>query len=177
MSEKNTGGVNQNVSLLNPLILTLALVNLLTNSAYSSIAPFFPFEAVKKGVNPSYIGFIFAVYSLSKACVSPIIGKIMSKTGRNIIIKFGLIFEGGAILLFGLIDYIDDGTTYGVLAGLCRAFEGAGNACLITASYALVASNFPGKEEAVIGILQTFTGIGMMSGPLLGSALYALGGF
>jgi len=38
------------------LILTLSLVNLLTNSAYSSIAPFYPLEAAKKGVNPLLIG-------------------------------------------------------------------------------------------------------------------------
>jgi hypothetical protein len=42
------------------LILTLSLVNLLTNSAYSSIAPFYPLEAANKGVNPILIGkFIF----------------------------------------------------------------------------------------------------------------------
>ena len=38
------------------LVLTLFLINLLTNSAYSSIVPFYPLEASKKGIDPILIG-------------------------------------------------------------------------------------------------------------------------
>jgi MFS family permease len=39
------------------------------------------------------IGFIFSVYSLSKAIVAPIVGKLMAKTGRKVMIYTGLILE------------------------------------------------------------------------------------
>ena len=89
----------------------------------------------------------------------------------------GLILEGCAIICFGLIDFVEDGTTYAILSAVCRMFEGVGNACIITSSYALVASHYPEEKENVIGTLQVFTGMGMMAGPLLGSVLYAIGGF
>jgi len=91
---------------LDKTIITLAGLNLITNSAYSSIAPFYPFEAIKKGVNPVYIGFIFAVYSLTKTLVSPIVGSVMNTVSRKKIILFGLLVEGIAILGFGLIVFI-----------------------------------------------------------------------
>mmetsp|Transcript_35226 Transcript_35226/g.34891 ORF Transcript_35226/g.34891 Transcript_35226/m.34891 type:complete len:85 (+) Transcript_35226:3-257(+) len=84
--------------MIDKLIITLSLVNLFTNSAYSSIAPFYPLEAAKKGVNPIYIGFIFSIYSLVKAMVAPIVGNLMSKTGRKVMIFSGLFLEGTAII-------------------------------------------------------------------------------
>ena len=52
----------KNYKMFDKLILTLSLVNLLTNSAYSSIAPFYPLEAAGKGVNPIYIGILFTKF-------------------------------------------------------------------------------------------------------------------
>lgn len=80
------------------LIVTLSFVNLLTNSAYSSIAPFYPLEAAKKGVSPIYIGFIFSAYSMTKTIVSPIVGRLMAKTGRKPMIYAGVLLEGSAII-------------------------------------------------------------------------------
>lgn len=114
---------------------------------------------------------------MTKSIVAPIVGILMAKTGRKFMIFTGLLMEGIAIICFGLIDFIEDGTAYAILSGVCRMFEGAGNACLITSSYALVASHYPMNKENVVGTLQVFTGVGMMAGPLLGSLLYAIGGF
>lgn len=114
--------------MLDKLILTLSFVNLLTNSAYSCIAPFYPLEAIKKGVDPIYIGFIFSVYSLTKAIVAPIVGQLMAKTGRKFMIYSGVILEGTAIICFGLIDYVEDPKMYAILSAVCRIFEGTGNA-------------------------------------------------
>jgi len=55
--------------------------------------------------------------------------------------------------------------------------EGVGNAFINTAIYALVTSHYKNSEADIISFLQIFTGVGMMTGPLLGSLLYALGGF
>jgi hypothetical protein len=44
----------------NFVVSILCVVNLFANSAYSSIAPFYPIEAVKKGVPSSTLGLIFA---------------------------------------------------------------------------------------------------------------------
>lgn len=66
---------------------------------------------------------------------------------------------------------------FGVGASLCRMLEGIGNACITTAIYALVTSIYKSHEADIISFLQIWTGIGMMTGPLLGSLLYSIGGF
>ena len=38
------------------LVFILSMINLCTNSAYSSVAPLYPLEAVKKGIDPIFIG-------------------------------------------------------------------------------------------------------------------------
>ena len=162
---------------LDRVIMILACLNFLTNSVYSSIAPFFPLEAMQKGVPSEYIGFIFAFYSFTKALVSPVVGKLMNYFERKSIIVVGLILESIAIMLFGFLDNINDRKWFAIGASGCRMMEGVGNAFINTAIYALVTSHYKNNEADIISFLQIFTGVGMMTGPLFGSLLYALGGF
>ena len=90
------------------LVLILALVNLLANTAYSSIAPIFPLAAIEKGIPNTYIGFIFSMYSLMKVIMSPFVAVLMNQTGRRAILLRGLVFEGVAIITFGVLDFIQD---------------------------------------------------------------------
>jgi predicted MFS family arabinose efflux permease len=60
------------------VITILCLVNFTANSAYSSIAPFYPKEAIKKGVPESLLGFIFSGYSVSMCIFAPLFGKMLT---------------------------------------------------------------------------------------------------
>ena len=78
---------------------------------------------------------------------------------------------------------------YAAASVFCRFLEGFGNGCLNSgckyspALLNILASNlmmneFPAKKLAKLnGVLQTFTGLGMMLGPLMGSVLFKIGGF
>ena len=46
-----------------------------------------------------------------------------------------------------------------------------------TASFAITAAAFPDNVGAVFGLLETFTGLGLMVGPALGGVLFQVGGF
>lgn len=71
------------------IVTLLCLVTFAGNSAYSSVAPFYPGEAVKKGVDESYVGFIFAGYSLAIFVFSPLYGKLLTEIGRKNILMVG----------------------------------------------------------------------------------------
>ena len=60
---------------------------------------------------------------------------------------------------------------------LARAIQGCGTAAANTASWKIVATEFPDKMSTIFGVLETFTGLGFMIGPPLGGALYAARGF
>lgn len=116
----------------------LCLVNLLANTAYSSIAPFYPQEATNKGVHKSAIGFIFAGYSLSMFLFSPLFSTMLTQVGRKNVLILGCFLEGLAMIGMGFFDLIDDPKIYGTLCFLCRSIEGFGNGCLNSSSNSII---------------------------------------
>lgn len=82
------------------------------------------------------------------------------------------------MIIFGLIDFINGPTAYACSAFFCRFLEGFGNGLLNSSSSKLLMIVFPEEKLARMnGILQSFTGLGMLMGPILGSLLFILGGF
>lgn len=55
--------------------------------------------------------------------------------------------------------------------------EGFGNGCLASSSNSLISYYYEKEQSKLIGITQTFTGIGMLAGPVFGSILYEWGGY
>ena len=84
------------------------MVNLLANSAYSSIAPFYPQEAVRKGVPTYVIGLVFSAYSLSITIFAPIFANLLNEYGPRRILIVGCSWQGCSMLIFGLLYYIED---------------------------------------------------------------------
>jgi MFS family permease len=128
-------------------------------------------------MDPKYVGWIFAGYSVSMFVFAPFLGTLLSRIGRKNVLILGCISEGLAILSFGLISYIDNPDLFGWLAFTCRVIEGFGNGCLNCSSSSIIAYNFEKEMARIIGLTQTFTGLGMLTGPLLGSVLYEIGGY
>ena len=114
----------------NLILVVLCFVNLFANSAYSSIAPFYPREAVAKGVPTSVIGFVFSSYSLSMCIFAPIFAHLLYTQGAKKVLIMGCVCEGVSMVVFGLFDYIQTPTSYAVASFLCRFLEGFGNGCL-----------------------------------------------
>lgn len=113
------------------------------NSAYSSIAPFYPNEAVSKGVPASALGLIFSSYSISMAIFSPLFARILYTHGAKTALYIGCISEGIAMLVFGLFDYVQNPIAYAVCSFLCRFLEGFGNGCLNSGSSKMLMMMFP----------------------------------
>lgn len=111
----------------------LCAINFLANSAYSSIAPFFPKEADQKGVPVAYIGIIFASYSISMAVCAPMYASMLTTRGSKNVLFTGCICMGLSMLTFGVLAYINNPLTFGFASLLCRVIEGFGNGCLNSA--------------------------------------------
>ena len=121
------------------IVTVLCLINLMANSAYSSIAPFFPMEATKKGLPISTLGFIFSGYSISMCVFAPLFGHMLNKIGRKNVLILGCLFESIAMFCFGLFDFINGKPVlYGIMCFLCRFIEGFGNGCLNSATNSII---------------------------------------
>lgn len=158
-------------------LLSLALVDFMCFCSMSIMAPFFPREAAEKGLSNTMSGFVFGFYALVMFISSPIFGKILPILGAKFLFLSGVILTGTCNILFGLLEYVDDCTLFSVLCFLIRGFEAVGASAFSTASYVFVVHAFPGKIGSVLGILETFVGLGMSVGPAVGGLLYSLGGF
>lgn len=160
------------------VLYCLCLVNLIANSAYSSIAPFYPNEAVGKGVPTSMLGIVISAYSISMAIFSPLFANLLNTHGPKRVLIIGCLCEAVAMIVFGLFDFIQDPVAYATCSFCCRFLEGFGFGCLNSSSSKIVMMVFPEEKLARMnGILQSFTGLGMLMGPIMGSLLYNLGGF
>ena len=124
------------------IVSALCVVTFTANSAYSSIAPFYPAVAKAKGVPEATFGFIFAGYSISMCIFAPLFSHMLTKYGRKRVLVMGCICEGLAMICFGFFVYINNPLWYGIFSFLCRVVEGFGNGCLNSSTNAIISYYF-----------------------------------
>ena len=112
------------------ILVVLCFVNLFANSAYSSIAPFYPAEAIRKGVPSGALGLVFSSYSISMVVFAPVFANMLFTKGSKHVLVLGCICEGISMVIFGLFYYLEGAWAYAICSFLCRVLEGFGNGCL-----------------------------------------------
>jgi len=163
--------------LKDPLVLSILGLTALTNSAYAIIAPFLPFEFKQKGIDQTWIGYIFSIYSVAVIICSPIVGKMISIIGRRNLIVFGVCLMGCSFIVFGIISNLEDKNAFITLALLNRFLQGFASSLIQTTMYSISTNFFPDHKDAMVGYIEAITGVGLILGPLIGSGLYAIGGY
>ncbi|WKY16403.1 hypothetical protein Q1695_001226 [Nippostrongylus brasiliensis] len=158
-------------------IVMLALANLCSTVAFSCIAPFYPDEAKKKGMTESQTGIVFGIFELVMFVTAPLFGKYMNTIGSKNMFVLGLAITGITAILFGFLNFLPSGNIFFFASLAIRIFEAIGDAAFVTSSFAISAKCFPGNIAVVVGIMETFAGLGYTAGPVIGGFLYEFGGF
>ena len=78
------------------------------------------------------------------------------------------------IICFRTLVLIEDINTFTTLCFVVRGMEALGASAYSTASYVFVVNAFPDTIGSVLGILETFVGLGMSVGPAIGGLLYSV---
>ncbi|KAJ2943804.1 hypothetical protein O0L34_g8124 [Tuta absoluta] len=158
-------------------LASLALVDFMSFCSMSIMAPFFPREAELKGLSDTTCGLVFSFYAVIMFVTSPFFGKFLPALGTKFMFISGMLIAGGCNVLFGTLAMIEDTTTFTTLCFVVRGLEALGASAYSTASYVFVVNAFPESIGSVLGILETFVGLGMSVGPAIGGLLYSIGGF
>jgi DHA1 family multidrug resistance protein-like MFS transporter len=162
---------------MNGLVISILGITALSNSAYAIIAPFLPFEFKAKDIDQTWIGYIFAIYSVAVVMCSPMVGKMIAILGRRNLIVFGMLLMGTSFVVFGWLTELENKNAFITLALLNRFLQGFASSLIQTTMYSISTNFFPDHKDAMVGYIEAVTGVGLIMGPLIGSGLYALGGY
>ena len=159
------------------VVLFLTLIATLQSISFSQVGPFYPFEAKEKGVTPLSLGLIIGSFSIAYILSAAISGKYLTKIGKATGLRVGLFMI--IIQLFGLssLKFIHSPSLFIGLSITAMAIGGSGAALNVTCALAIINTNYPTEREKNLGLFEGGSGLGLLLGPLLGSLLYAIGGY
>lgn len=158
-------------------LIVFAIADFCSAVCVSLQAPFYPMMAESKGAKPTEYGFVFGIFELTVFIVSPIYGNYLNKIGPKFMFNAGIFTTATTCILFGFLDRINDTTAFIGLSFAVRIVEAMGNSGFLTASFSIIAKEFPEHVGATFASLETCFGLGMIVGPTLGGALFELGGY
>ncbi|XP_042859973.1 MFS-type transporter SLC18B1-like [Penaeus japonicus] len=158
-------------------LIVFAIADFCSAVCVSLQAPFYPMMAESKGASPTQYGFVFGIFELTVFIVCPIYGTYLNKIGPKFMFNAGIFTTATTCILFGFLDRINDTTSFIGLSFLIRIVEAMGNSGFLTASFSIIAKEFPENVGATFASLETCFGLGMIVGPTLGGALFELGGY
>ncbi|CRK90664.1 CLUMA_CG004365, isoform A [Clunio marinus] len=160
------------------LTLTIMALTDFCNAICVSLqAPFFPHEAEKKGANATEYGLVFGIFELVVFVISPVYGHYMNRIGPKNLFNCGILTTGISAILFGFLDRVPGHTLFITLAFVIRIIEALGNAAFLTSSFAIIAKEFPDSVGTTFAMLETFFGLGLIVGPMVGGVLYQVDGY
>lgn len=158
-------------------LITIMINNFSMNACFSNILPFFPKEALSKGVPEYMVGIIFAALPFGGIICSFVLGKYISKIGRRQSLIFGILTNIFATMVMGCLKYIDNSVAFSIVSIASRLIQGVGRSAYLTGTFSSFTILYPSTLQKKIGYTESVSGLGMMLGPIIGSALYSLGGF
>ncbi|XP_042859974.1 MFS-type transporter SLC18B1-like [Penaeus japonicus] len=158
-------------------LIVFAIADFCSAVCVSLQAPFYPMMAESKGATPTEYGFVFGIFELTVFIVCPIYGTYLNKIGPKFMFNAGIFTTATTCILFGFLDRINDTRAFVGFSFVIRIVEAMGNSGFLTASFSIIAKEFPENVGATFASLETCFGLGLIVGPTMGGALFELGGF
>jgi len=144
----------------------------------SLLSPFYPSEALSKGVSVSQSGLVMGMAFIATIVFTPFCGKYIHTMGARRFLLVGACFCGVGNLIFGFLNKVNGSTPFFWSSLLIRIVVAAGESAMTPAAYALAAQQVHRKHQGkAISLAESFFGAGTIFGPSLGGFLYEMGGF
>jgi len=150
------------------IFVTLFIATCAAQIGMGIIAPILPFYADKFSANAFSIGIVFAVFSLARMLLAPLIGKVSDRVDRRKVILVGLLGNSLVSVLYVLASTLWH-------LGVIRFFQGATAVMITPIAQAYIGDLTPkGKEGRYLSLFYSSMFIGMAMGPIIGGGLTEL---
>lgn len=144
----------------------------------SLISPFYPSEALAKGVSVTQSGLVMGTVFIATIIFTPLCGMYIDTLGARKFLLLGSFICALGNIGFGFLDKVEGSTLFFSLSILIRIFVALGESAMTPACYTLAAQQVGENHQGkAISAAEAFFGMGTMFGPSLGGALYQYGGF
>jgi MFS family permease len=140
---------------------------------YSIITAFYPEIARAKGIPVWLIGIVFSLNPAVSIFVTLGLGKYMKSIGRKTVLLASLVLISISMFLLSPIEYLETNYVL-ILSFACRIIGGIGSACAFTSITTIFVSDYPEKIQIMLGRMEGAVGLGLILGPLIGTALYMI---
>jgi MFS family permease len=151
-------------------LILVALAGTIAVMGLGFIIPLFPIYVAQKGANNFQLGLIVSGFTISQFLVQPFFGGLSDRFGRKLLMVGGLACYGLVASLYVLADTLSH-------VFLIRLLHGLGAGMIWPALAAFVIDQAPKQRRGeTMGFLSSMEMFGFAVGPLLGGALYSLGG-
>ena len=155
------------------LIIWLMFINLISQSSFSMLAPFYPSVAKnERGMSSSIVGVVMSLFSVSFVLTSFLIGTRLGRIGRRRSMYIGIIIQSASIVGFGCLIWVKDKTTFMLLSFALRLIGGVACAFICVTAYAMTSIRYPDNLQSKISLLEAANGAGMFVGPIFGGLIY-----
>lgn len=154
-------------------------MQVVVNSTYAIIAPFFPLEAIELGLDTAQVAIVFGSFAVVQLGISPIAGGLCSKFGRRRVLIMGVFIVSGGTFLFGIVPPVCIALETSMMPFfiIARVLQGTGSALTMTCIFAILSDAFPESRGRIIGVAEMMNSLGWTVGPPMGGLLFAIGGF
>ncbi len=152
------------------VLLFVFLTVLLDMIGFGIVIPLLPFYVQSMGGTAAVVGILLGSFSLTQMIATPILGRLSDRYGRRRIIMLSLAGNAAGMVLFAIAA--ERGLLPLLFVSRILAGATAGN---LSACQAAVADVTDGPQRAAgMGRLGAGIGLGLVIGPILGSALSRL---
>ena len=154
-------------------------MQVVVNSTYAIIAPFFPLEAIELGLDTAQVAIVFGSFAVVQLGISPIAGGLCSKFGRRRVLIVGVFIVSGGTFLFGIVPPVCIALETSMMPFfiIARVLQGTGSALTMTCIFAILSDAFPESRGRIIGVAEMMNSLGWTVGPPMGGLLFVIGGF
>ncbi|XP_063691274.1 uncharacterized protein LOC134823671 [Bolinopsis microptera] len=160
------------------LFLAMCLFHLLTFVSFHMPYSYLPLYNESREISTFWTGLILGSTSSGMAVSCGVIAPVvMSKFSTRIVLSGGLAGLGISLLLFSVLDSIENLVIYQILSLIFRFSAGAFGGTLNVTIFAAYLAIYPEYVGTVTAIGEAFINGACALGPFLGGVLYDAGGF
>lgn len=162
-------------------ILNLILISgslSLAGVSLSLMSPFYPSEALAKGVTVTQSGIVIGSVFISTIIFTPICGKYIDVLGARRFLLLGSAICALGNIVSGFLDQVHGSRAFFWASILVRVLVALGESTMTVSCYTLAAQQVPIQHQGkAISIAEAAFGVGTMFGPSIGGLFYEIGGF